>query len=267
MQLSLGHRLEHAQRLSHDQKLGLKHLLLLEQKLRHPDIPNTSKGLEGMQIAHEILRTREAVGILIGGLAEAVWNQRRKPEDLLKHKDVDVAVLDDTFELSEKFEGGIDWWMPQDGKITIASDGSRVEGVQKRWYQNGNGVVLSFGINKNSTTLEPGLYIPDSKWVVDMREYEADAHVDYGRISAEFDFDVFQKFRDKVRKRVKTCLPKFVREAFRDYILSWDYESDGEKIDAVTLDRFDLETIRGINNIESDKEEPDGSARDALEQD
>ncbi|MDA0375902.1 MAG: hypothetical protein O3A80_01145 [bacterium] len=257
MSLSLDHRLE----LSQEQKLGLKHLLLLEQKLRHPDIPNASKGLEGMQIAHEILRTREAVGILIGGLAEAVWSQRRKPEDLAKHKDVDVAVLDDTFELKEKFEGGIDWWMSKSGKITIGSDASSIEGVQKQWHENGNGVVLSFGINKGSE-LRPGLYIPDSEWVVDMREYEADANVDYGRISAEFDEDVFEKFREQVRRRVKTRLPKFIREAFKDYILSGDYESDGEKIDAVNLDRFDLETIRGINGFEGNDEEPDDSVTD-----
>ena len=259
LSLSLGYRQELSHRLSHEQRLGLKHLLLLEQKLRHPDIPNASKGLEGMQIAHEVLRTREAVGILIGGLAESVWNQRRKPEDLLKHKDVDVAVLDDAFKLSEKFEGGIDWWMPQDGKITITSDASRVEGVQKRWYENGNGVVLSFGMNR-SPELRPGLYIPDSDWVEDMRVYEADVNVDYASISAEFDDDVFEKFRKKIRERVKWCLPKFIKKTFSGYILPPRYE-DGW--DDVSLEGFDLETIRGINSFERDEDDEMG---DVLEQ-
>jgi hypothetical protein len=252
MSLSLGcyQRCEQRHYLSQAQKLGLKQLLLLEQKLKHPEYPNVVKGLEGMQTAHQILQERGASGVLIGGLAESVWNQRRKPEDLYKNKDVDVAVLDDHFELGDNFEGGVDWWIPQNGEITLRSDASRVEGIQKKWYENGNGVILSFGVNRN-TKLNPGLYIPDSEWVVDMREYEADANVDYGRVEAEFDEDVFEKFRDKVRERVKTRLPRFVREAFADYVLSPHYEGDYDKRTAVDLERFDLETIRAIKGLES----------------
>ena len=53
-------RLEQGHYLSYAQKLGLKQLLLLEQKLKHPEYPNAVKGLEGMQIAHQILQEREA---------------------------------------------------------------------------------------------------------------------------------------------------------------------------------------------------------------
>ncbi len=126
---TLGMNLGHYQRLEQEQmfypsvaqKLGLKQLLLLESKLKHPGyIPSPVKGLEGMQTAHQILQEREAAGVLIGGLAEAVWNQRRKEEDLYKHKDVDVLVLDDID--INKFYGGVDWWLPEQGKITIKSD-------------------------------------------------------------------------------------------------------------------------------------------------
>ena len=98
-------------RLCHRQstrlEAGLKQLLRLEQQLKHPEYPNMVKGLKGMQTAHDILQGREASGILIGGLSEAVWNQRRKEEKLYQHKDVDVLVLDDVS--VENFEGGIDW--------------------------------------------------------------------------------------------------------------------------------------------------------------
>lgn len=257
MRLSLVPRLEQRVRLNLNQKLGLKHLLLLEQKLRHPDIPNVLKGLEGMKVAHQILQTRGAVGVLIGGLSEAVWDQRRKPEDLLTHKDVDVAVLDDDFELTEKFEGGIDWWMPKTGKVRMVSDISIVEGVEKKWYENGNGLVLSFGINKNFE-LKPGLYIPDPYWIEDMRVFEVDARVDYGRISVEIDEDVFQRFRMEIRKRVKSCLPRFIREEFEGYILtSW------EGWGGVELVEFDLETIAEINRIRNKLED---SVHDELAQ-
>lgn len=235
--------------LSLDQKLALKQLLLLEQKLEHLEYPNAIKGLEGMQTAHQILQKRGASGVLIGGLAEAVWDPQRKPEDLYEHKDVDVAVLDDHFELGENFEGGVDWWMPQNGKITLKSDASTVKGIQKRWYKNEMGFILSFGINKN-TQLSPGLYLPNSKWVVYMREYEVSANVDYSKVQAEFDEEVFKKFRDKVKKRVKTKLPEFVREAFAGYILSPLYEKDYSKTTAVTLERFNLEIILAINRLE-----------------
>ena len=252
--MSLGHyqRLEQRPYLSHAQKLGLNQLLLLEQKLKHPEYPNAVKGLEGMQTAHKILQEREASGVLIGGLSEAVWNQRRKEEDLYKHKDVDVLVLDDV-EL-EKFGGGVDWWLPKRGKITLKSSYGSSKGVDKQWYVNGNGVVLSFGAQKHDQ-LPPGLYIPDSEWVIDMKEAEAEANIDYGRVDVEFDDKVFEKFRAHIGKRVKTRLPKFIRDAFQGYVLSPHYESDGGKVYAVGLEKLDLETLRGIHRLEDIVEE------------
>jgi len=108
--LSLSQRCTLGHRLKHSQKLGLK--LLLEQKLNHPEYPNMQKGLQGMQIADKILKERNARGVLIGGLSEAIWNQKRKLDELIAHKDVDVAVLDNHFELNKPFENGIDWWLP-----------------------------------------------------------------------------------------------------------------------------------------------------------
>lgn len=251
MKLSLGcyPRCEQRCYLTATQKLGLKELLLVEERLRHPEYPDAVYGLQGMLTAHQILQEKESVGILIGGLSEAVWNQRRKKSELDKHKDVDVMVLDKNFILSKEFEGGVDWWLPQYGMITINSDYSRMENIHKTWWKNGTGVILSFGANK-WCQLNPGLYILDSEWVVDMREYEADANVDHGRVDVEFDDNVFKKFRAKVKEKVKTRIPEFMIKLFAGYILSPHYGQYYERINPITLERFDLKTLRGIHSLE-----------------
>lgn len=242
--LSLGCYQRLAHRLSHAQKLGLKQLLLVEQRLKHPTYPNTVKGLEGIQTAHEILTAKEYSGVLIGGLAEAVWNQRRKPEELYDHKDVDVMVLEEEADM-EKFEGGVDWWLKKKGKITLKSEYGDVEHTDEEWYENGNGVVLSFRA-KTQTQLPPGLYIPDCEWVIDMRKTEAESNIDYGRVDVQFDDEVFKSFENHIKKRVKTRLPKFIRELFEGRILSYTYEDDYRKVNAVVPEGVDLQTKRGI---------------------
>jgi hypothetical protein len=158
------------------QKLGLKQLISLRQELVSPVPMDMAKGLEGMNQAHEILQKKEASGVLIGGLSEAVWNQRRKPEELSDHNDVDVLVIDDV--KIEKFEGAIDWWLPEEGMIKTSSAYSSSSTMFQKWYVNGNGVVLSFGAQKRYS-LQPGLYIPDYDWVIEMREAEGRASIDY----------------------------------------------------------------------------------------
>jgi hypothetical protein len=234
--------------LNHRQKLEIEQLLRLEQSLKSPEPPSATKGLEGMEIAHAILQKREAVGVLIGGLAEAVWSPSRKPEDLAKHKDVDVAVLTKGFKLEENFEGGIDWWMPQTGEISIRGL-YQPEMQKKTWYKNGNGVILRFGIHKDFA-LAPGLYIPSPEWLLDMREYEAEASLDWSQISVDEPSDVdhieavFEEFKTKVRRKVKKRVPEFIGTAFKGYILSQPYERNPEKLRAVGLEKFDLQTVR-----------------------
>ncbi len=243
--MNLKPRLNQGYCLNYTQRLGLKQLFLLQQRLKRPEHPNAVKGLEGMHVAHQILQNRKSTGVLIGGLSEAVWNQRRKEDELYAHKDVDVMVLDEYFD-AEKFEGGIDWWIPQRGKITLKSDYGRIEDVERQWYENGNGVVLSFGAEKYGSLL-PGLYIPDSEWVTDMREYEVRANLNYG---IELGAPVFEKFRNHIRKRVKTRLPKFICEAFKGYILSPYYEPDCNKVFAIRLVEFYAETLKEIRGLE-----------------
>ncbi len=254
MELGLGCYLKKEQLhyLNYEQNLGLKQMFLLEQKLKHPEYPNSARGLEGMKLAHQILQERKTSGILIGGLSEAVWSQKRKEEDLYKHKDVDVLILNYSV---EKFEGGIDWWLPNEGRITLSSDVVRSKGADAKWYKNGNDVILSFGVEERNQ-LAPGLYIPDREWVIEMREAEAEANVDYSRIDASFDDEVFKKFRTHIERRVKTRLPKFILETFKDFILSLDYESDWRKVKSIEIERFDIERIVGINKLEGIVESP-----------
>jgi hypothetical protein len=237
-------KLEQRPSLDHSQRLGLKCLISLEQKLRSPIYEYVTKGFEGLQIAHKILQEKDSSGILIGGLAESIWSQRRKKEELYKHNDVDVMVLDNQFEfkLFKKFEGGIDWWLPQLGYIDIKSDYADIEDVEKKWWKNGNGAILSFGVEKDFQ-LNQGLYLPNREWIINMREYEVNANIDYERI--EVDDEVSEKFRERIEKRVGLKLPKFIKEKFKNHILSPDYECY-EIDNVVKLVKFDLDTIRAI---------------------
>lgn len=241
MRLGLG--LRQACLLSPAQKLALKELQQQEQKLRHPEYPDAAKGVDGLRGAHGILKERGAVGLLIGGLSEAVWSQRRTEGELYSHKDVDVMVLGEHFEIKD-FYGGIDWWIPRTERITFQDRYGTGGEMDVTYYRNGFGAVLSFGAKKQRE-LPSGLYIPDSKWVVDMREAEATANVE-----VELDGDVLEKFRKYVRRRVRTRVPSFIRETFPGYILSPRYESDPAEASAIELFPFDLRILIGIHRLE-----------------
>ncbi len=277
--LSLSQRCTLSHRLRHSQKLGLK--LLLEQKLNHPEYPNMQKGLEGMKIAHKILQERNKVGVLIGGLSEAIWNYRRKPEELIAHKDVDVAILNakeitdeyelnlmksyseeryklyqqsiSNLELHEPFEGGIDWWLPQTERILFKSEDGNKE-LMQTWYENGGNVVLDFGLKLGdyAEDLPSGLYLPDSQWVIDMRRFEALSHIDYNNLGeAEIDDDIFEKFNYEKRKTIKTKVPKFISNEFGANILSYEHQRDYRIRTAIKLEEFNLETLRAIHYFKS----------------
>ena len=210
------------------QTIQLNQLLGVYIKLKHPEFPNAAKGLEGMIIAHNILKNKEATGILIGGLSEAVWNRQRKKEELDKHKDVDVAILDEKNHIG-RFEGGIDWWHPKKEKVTVTEDFGKIENLERKYYENCNKVKLLFDVEKYAE-LNPGLYIPHYEYVLDMRETEAITYFEIKNPKAELDEDVIKKFREKTKKRIGTKLPKFVTESFKEYILPSPYEQVKIKI-------------------------------------
>ena len=98
--------------------------------------------------------------------------------------------------------------------------------------------------------LSPGLYIPSSKWIVNMREAEAESNINYGGINVEIDYEIFEKFKAHIEKRVKTRLPRFIKDKFKGHILSSHYEKDNNKNYAINLIKFDLDTIIAINSFE-----------------
>ena len=89
--MRMGLELQQSQRLSLLQRQELQTLLQLQQSLKHPELPEARRGLEGLKTAHQILQKRRLTGILIGGCAEAMW-ARRKEETLETHKDIITGV-------------------------------------------------------------------------------------------------------------------------------------------------------------------------------
>lgn len=245
MSLRMGMYQQIEQRLSFEQKHELK--LLLELKLVDPELPNPTRGMEGLLVANQILKQRNSTGVLIGGLAREVWNQKRKLEDLAMHKDVDVMVINENFELVERFEGGIDWWLPYTRKINIEyNSGALNENVTSTYWVNGNGALLYFGANQISA-LSPGLYIPSPEWVTQMREYEVTSTIDP---CVQIDWDIIEKFKGKIQNQMGKRLPKYIRDEFKDQIMSDTYAEDWNLTSAIRLVCFDLPTVTAMQNIE-----------------
>lgn len=162
---------EIAERLKIERRNRLKQALSLEQELRSPEFPEPRKGMDGIIYSDERLKRSETVGILIGGLAFSVWDSKNRKDDLNKHKDVDVLVIDPEFYVGEKFSGGIDWWLP-DNEYR-----NGVRGV------NGNHAALRFGVRygekfiphefaERENNMGSGLFIPSPDWIVDMKVKE-----------------------------------------------------------------------------------------------
>jgi hypothetical protein len=234
------------------QRLGYSQLITLQQTFADRGLVNALKGYEGMQKAHEILMQKNAQGLLIGGLAKSVWNQRKSKEELEQHKDVDVVILNTHSVLEEPFEGGIDWWLPKTATLTIQYEGSTVHGMRKTWYQNENGIILSFGILATPIH-RPGLYIPSPTWITDMKVCEAIANIDTTNIDIDIDSDVIERFRGKISRKIGKRVPKYITEKFKDHILEPFYQDNDKIYPEYSIEEFDLETLRAIQSYKLSK--------------
>jgi hypothetical protein len=223
--------------MTQKQKMCLNFLLGFRMILKD-QTKTTIKGVEGLREANKILLKRRAAGILIGGLSESIWNKTRRPEHFLKHKDVDVLVLDDHFQISESLDGGIDWWLPHKENITLDNSVTIMNNIETNWYENCNGVILNF-IMKGK--LDFGLHIIDSSKIIEMREVEAKSNIDKSIMSEGIDQVVFDRFHKRLRNSIKTRVPEFISKEFQ--ILSSSYGNDHKQVD---IDGVDLDTIRGI---------------------
>lgn len=182
------------QRLTAEQKLQLTQILKLEQKLREPGVPEATRGLEGLLLADQILKQKGAVGFLIGGLGKSVW---RGNAQLGRHKDVDVLVMTKGTDF-EKFEGGIDWWLPTEDQVSGTFVGGYIENYAVRYWANENGVVLTFNIEQ-TLELPPGLHILLPHHYAAMKLAEAVSSVGSGAgLELEIDSDFEATFQKKL---------------------------------------------------------------------
>jgi len=252
---NFGPRLEqrHEQRLTLQQKQMLETLVHFRLELRHLEFPEALPGLPGMEMADSILKNKQVVGILIGGVVEELWKKKRNDIASLDiHKDVDVMVMPGNLEPFQSFEGGIDWWTPFSQRLTVRS-GSGMGSLEKnfQWWSNANGMVLSFGINSNVDflpSLSPGLYIPDLEFIINLRMAEALAQLD-PRIAQTEDSDmVWEKFEEKLRKSLEGNLPKEVAIAFSGQVLDYRYEDDYRKFNALQLITLENEQLVAIKD-------------------
>lgn len=172
--MPLGLSLGVSQQLSHKLSPRLtkkaKQLIQLLKTLRAPSFPSAITGVPGIEMAHEMLLQQNAKGVIIGGIAEAILHGDGKSL-LAKHKDVDVLVVSDSFVLSQPFEGGVDWWLPQNRRVRFFTEASSGEAAVRYW-SNGYGCCLCFGAVLNPN-LPAGLYLPSASFVHSLRMHEA----------------------------------------------------------------------------------------------
>lgn len=225
--------------LSQETKILLKQVLAQRLQLRHPEIPSAAKGLEGMLAADALLKERKAYGVLIGGLADAIWNQRRTKEELDAHHDTDVLVLDPYFTLQEKFEGGIDWWLPKQARLVIRDLGGNIEGEQE-WWENGNGISLHYGIKNLFEKTAPGLYLPSRSDVIEMRIAEIMAGIDSNRVEIAEDFD--EQLYRAIERKIGQRIASFIYTAFPQRVVG---ESSTEMF--LTIDGHSIQTVTAIH--------------------
>ncbi|MGB3113299.1 MAG: hypothetical protein WBC00_01590, partial [Candidatus Omnitrophota bacterium] len=238
--------LEMAEQLETKLKMKLKQLMGLTIRIEKEDpVPPEAKvGLEGLREADRILKEHGAVGIVIGSTGIDLYNGRKKDEDLEKHSDIDVVVLTAASQLKkpfEKFEGGIDWWFPEElpGNMNIKdAHGARV----KRIFVNGNGVFMKAGVEVDTKLARvklpgSGLYLPARDFAVDLTECTAMALVDP---EIEVDLATKDRFRRKVDRDVirKTMSPV------------WRDNFGGKVLHKALLEtvEFDLKTVAAIND-------------------
>lgn len=254
MRLETGLSLKQEVRLAAQQRLKLKQLLELRLELRSPEPQEAKKGLEGIGIANQLLEARGLRGILIGSLAEDIW-KTSNIDSLARHKDVDVAVLSEpgkSVKIS-RFEKGIDWWLPETGRLKVRDGGTVIEG-ELQWWENGNGVVIGVGLElaaEELAALPVGLSIPTPRWMINMRVAEILARQDQEIVSIEE--EVIDALRKKLEKEMnKTNLPLVGVVPLKDlvpYVFQFGVEKLPEnRIRSVSLQEKNLREIIAINS-------------------
>lgn len=222
-------------------------IISAEKLLKHPEVPEALTGIEGLKKAHEVLIDKREQGVVIGGLAEAVWSSKNLADNLSSHKDVDILILPMANENSadvveeqernngpfENFSHGIDWWLP---KIATIENDSRYPTFLK-WFENGHGIILPYKITLDGWAYNRGLYVPPPEFTLTMRELGGNENIksEADRLEKEapqvkgytfFDQGMFrrelrQRLKEQLRERDgfdSTLMPDIAKE-FEDYVL------------------------------------------------
>lgn len=221
-------------------------LLECQKRLTHPEIPNPTKGLDGMMIADKMLKEQNSHGFLIGGLATSVWNAN---ESLLNHKDVDVLVYDDHFKLAKKFEGVIDWWMP---KSATGDYNTTIKNIATNWHENGNGAILNYKI-KADYFLKPGLYIMNPSQLIETKIAEVMAIYNsindsntINNINEKDIDDVINKIKTNIDSQTRTVIRGRVDRYLGRNIFKRNSPLDENiKLEITNIDRKVIEKITG----------------------
>ncbi|MFA5117530.1 MAG: hypothetical protein WC695_01625 [Candidatus Omnitrophota bacterium] len=187
------------QELSSKQKIQLKQLLKFDPELTEPVPPLAAVGEEGLLVADRILKKHNAVGIVVGSVSKDLHNRLKKDADLKEHKDIDVVVLTKGVSLSAPFEGGIDWWLPEDVTVNTKTYKGSSENEQRTIYVNGNGVFLRCASIKDYGNLKPGLHLPSRDFLIDLT---FDTSLSFVDESVEIDVDVETAFRERLERGI-----------------------------------------------------------------
>ena len=147
----------------------------------------------------------------------------------MKHKDVDIAVIGGAFGGNQDnfsaFEGGIDWWHPQEQRFfNVRNNLGNRSDITVTWWQNAMLAKLTFKFsNFDSKALRAGLYIQSPNWVVNMRISEINT-------ISDMDYDVEKAFEKAMKRRIGNTLPKYIKDKFQNSLNS-----------LINIDKFEKE--------------------------
>lgn len=123
-------------------------------------VPPPMRGIESFVAAEDVIKKYEAVGILVGGVAINLYQNKipRKPIG----KDVDILIADESMRnFPVQWEKGIDWWVSSKS-TNRPSNGTHI------------GLLWKFSL-REGVQLPSGLYIPSPDLLVECCEWEMQA--------------------------------------------------------------------------------------------
>jgi hypothetical protein len=202
-----------------EQKQILK-LMMIQEDRRHPPFGGgvmLPASVDNIISIHEKLRNSGVCGILIGGLANIVCNFRTKQEDFVKHKDIDIYVIDGkNIKDLRDLESGIDWWCLRSAQLTSIDKYNNKSIKIVDWAENINNVKLGFVIHSRKPDFHPGLSVLDRGAFLDLRAKET--FTLSGNSSDYLDDDVLEIYKKRYSRshHVGHCMPKWWQRVMKD---------------------------------------------------